>query len=302
MNVVFVLTDNMLAAGTMLPIEMWRAAEQTRIGASDKRSADQLKVITTATQTCAVHTQAGMDLVPACSIEDVDAADVVYLPALWRNPKPVLRKNAALSPWLRQLFEQACLLAAVGTGCCFLAEAGLLDGKSATTHWHYLDQFQAAYPRVLLKRDYFITQSGSIYCAASVNALADVTVYLIERFYGREIAAHVERNFSHEIRRPYDKYRYFDGDDLQHSDESIVEVQLWMKRHIADSIPMATIATRFGLSQRSLNRRFRKASGTCPWSSTTCCAATPDNGRWQAGRSVGRPRRKPPERTGSHRS
>ena len=156
MNVVFVLTDNMLAAGTMLPIEMWRAAEQTRIGASDKRSADQLKVITTATQTCAVHTQAGMDLVPACSIEDVDAADVVYLPALWRNPKPVLRKNAALSPWLRQLFEQACLLAAVGTGCCFLAEAGLLDGKSATTHWHYLDQFQAAYPRVLLKRDYLL--------------------------------------------------------------------------------------------------------------------------------------------------
>ena len=145
-----------------------------------------------------------------------------------------------------------------------MAEAGLLDGKSATTHWHYLDQFQAAYPRVLLKRDYFITQSGSIYCAASVNALADVTVYLIERFYGREIAAHVERNFSHEIRRPYDKYRYFDGDDLQHSDESIVEVQLWMKRHIADSIPMGTVATRFGLSQRSLNRRFQNAIGMSP--------------------------------------
>ena len=55
MNVVFVLTDNMLAAGTMLPIEMWRAAEQTRVGASVKRTEDQLKVITTATQPRAVH-------------------------------------------------------------------------------------------------------------------------------------------------------------------------------------------------------------------------------------------------------
>lgn len=262
MNVIFVLTDNMLAAGTMLPVEMWRAAEQTRL--AGKRETERLSVITVATGGHTVHTQAGIDLAPQYSLEQANTADVVYLPALWRNPRPVLKKNAALIPWLQTRFEQGCLLAAVGTGCCFLAEAGLLDGKSATTHWHYLDQFQAAYPRVMLKRDYFITQSGSIYCAASVNALADVTVYLIERFYGREIAAHVERNFSHEIRRPYDKYRYFDGDDLQHSDEIIVEVQLWMKRHLADNIVMASIAKRFGISQRSLNRRFRSAIGVSP--------------------------------------
>ena len=262
MNVVFVLTDNMLAAGTVLPIEMWRAAEQTRVG--NKQSGKRLNIVTVGAEQRAMDTQSGIDLMPSASIAEVNVADVVYLPALWRNPRPVLRENSALLPWLRARFEQACLLAAVGTGCCFLAEAGLLDGKSATTHWHYLDQFQAAYPRVLLKRDYFITQSGSIYCAASVNALADVTIYLIERFYGREVAAHVERNFSHEIRRPYDKYRYLDGDDLQHSDESIVEVQLWMKRHIGDRIPMSTIAKRFGISQRSLNRRFQRAIGLSP--------------------------------------
>ncbi len=262
MNLVFVLTNNMLAASSMLPIEMWRAAEQTRIAA--KSGGEALSVMMVSRDQQPVSSQAGIDVHPTAALNDIKSADVVYIPALWRNPRPILRENADLTPWLRNWFEQGSLLAAVGTGCCLLAEAGLLDGKSATTHWHYLDQFQANYPHVLLKRDYFITQSGSIFCAASVNALADVTVYLIERFYGREIALHVERNFSHEIRRPYDKYRYFDGDDLQHSDESIVEVQLWMKRHLADTIPMKEVARRFGLSQRSLNRRFREAIGLSP--------------------------------------
>lgn len=155
-------------------------------------------------------------------------------------------------------------MAAVGTGCCFLAEAGLLDGKSATTHWHYLDEFQRDYPHINLKRDYFITESGSIFCAASVNALADVTVYLIERFYGTEIASLVERNFSHEIRRPYEKYRYFDGDDLQHVDETVVEVQLWMKRHMNELVEIPSLASFFGLSARTLSRRFKVAIGKSP--------------------------------------
>ncbi|MEM7466827.1 MAG: helix-turn-helix domain-containing protein [Pseudomonadota bacterium] len=264
MKLLFVLTDNMLAASGMLPIEMWRAAEQTRLGT--KSSGESLEVVTVAIDDEPKLTQAGIKLVPDSTTGDSKSADLVYLPALWRNPRPTLKRHVALLPWLRKLFESGCLLAAVGTGCCFLAEAGLLDGKSATTHWHYLDRFQADYPRVLLKRDYFITQSGSIFCAASVNALADVTVHLIERFYGRDIALHVERNFSHEIRRPYEKYRYFEGDDLQHSDETIVEVQLWMKRHLGETISMPNLARRFRLSQRSLNRRFNDAIGVSPLS------------------------------------
>ena len=264
MNLVFVLADNMLAASSLLPIEMWRAAEQARI--ASRVAAEPLNISTVARNMEPVATQAGISLNPSESLESVAGADVVYLPALWRNPRPVLSKNTVLTPWLKKLFGDGCLLAGVGTGCCFLAEAGLLDGKSATTHWPYLDQFQAAYPHVLLKRDYFITQSGSIFCAASVNALADVTVHLIERFYGRKTALLVERNFSHEIRRPYEKYRYFEGDDLQHSDEIVVEIQLWMKRHINDSVGMSEIAKRFGLSQRSMHRRFQKAIGMSPLS------------------------------------
>jgi len=262
MKLAFVLAENMLVASAMLPLEMWRAAESTATGQGAQDA--PLETCLVAVDFAPVPNQAGLPIVAETDFDDEQLFDVVYLPALWRNPRRVLRRNEAMYGWLKTQFAGGAMLAAVGTGCCFLAEAGLLDGKSATTHWHYLERFARDYPNVLLKRDYFITQAGSIFCAASVNALADVTVHLIEHFYGRAVSSHVERNFSHEIRRPYDKYRYLEGDDLQHSDELIIEIQLWLQRHLNQTITIPGIATKFGLSTRTLARRFRAATGLSP--------------------------------------
>lgn len=262
MRLGFVLAENMLAAGTMLPLEMWRAAESTARGRGGAES--PLGTTLFASDLVPVPTQSGVAIMAEATFDETQAMDVVYLPALWRNPRPVIRRNAPMFDWLVRQFEDGAMLAAVGTGCCFLAEAGLLDGKSATTHWHYFERFARDYPKVMLKRDFFITQAGSIFCAASVNALADVTVHLVEHFYGRGVASHVERNFSHEIRRPYEKYRYLEGDDLQHTDELIIEIQLWMQRHLNQPIEIPNVAEKFGLSARTLGRRFRAAIGCTP--------------------------------------
>ncbi|MFT4562716.1 MAG: transcriptional regulator GlxA family with amidase domain [Gammaproteobacteria bacterium] len=262
MRVGFVLTQNMLAASAMLPLEMWRAAESTAFGWN--KADATLSTTLFATQTEPVTTQSGISITPEANFDASLPMDVVYLPALWRNPRRVIQLNRPMLDWLVTQFESGAMLAAVGTGCCFLAEAGLLDGKSATTHWHYLERFARDYPKVMLKRDYFITQAGPLFCAASVNALADVTVHLIEHFYGRAIASHVERNFSHEIRRPYEKYRYLEGDDIQHTDELIIEIQLWMQRHLSQPMAMPEIARKFGLSPRSLSRRFKTATDRSP--------------------------------------
>ena len=263
MRLAILLADHMLAASAMLPIEMWRAAASTAAGR--RRASDELRVdLLAAHPGETIATQAGIVLAPTAELHANTVYEVIYLPALWRNPRPVLKRASALQPWLRRQFESGALIAAVGTGCCFLAEAGLLDGKSATTHWHYFAQFARDYPRVQLKRQYFITQAGPLFCAASVNAMADVTVHLIEKFYGRAIASHVERNFSHEIRRPFEKYRFLEGDDLQHTDELIVEVQLAMQRRLQEPLRMVSLACEFGLSARSFDRRFREATGASP--------------------------------------
>lgn len=262
MRLAFVLTDQMLAASCLLPIEMWQAAAGTAAGQS--RSQMALESCLLSVDGAPVGTQAGLALAPTTQLQESGPFDVVYLPALWRNPRPVLGRNRALSPWLVEQHAAGATIAAVGTGCCFLADAGLLDGKAATTHWHYFDRFERDYPQVRLKREFFITQAGRLYCAGSVNALADVTVHLIEQFFGRAVAGHVERNFSHEIRRPYDRYRYLEGDEWQHTDEVILEVQWRMQRDLATPWRVPTLAAEFGMSARTLDRRFRQATGQGP--------------------------------------
>jgi len=262
MRLAFVLTDQMLAASSLLPIEMWRAAAET--GAGRQRVAREVEIVTLSSDGRPAATQAGIELVPRCAVTAAGDFDVVYLPALWRNPRKQIAKHRTLLPWLVAQAARGTTIAAVGTGCCFLAEAGLLDGKAATTHWHYFERFARDYPNVRLKRQYFITQADRLYCAGSVNALADVTVHLIEQFFGREVASHVERNFSHEIRRPYDEYRYLEGDELQHADEAILGVQWRMQRELARPLRMAELAREAGMSARTLDRRFHEATGLSP--------------------------------------
>jgi transcriptional regulator GlxA family with amidase domain len=152
----------------------------------------------------------------------------------------------------------------VGTGVCFLAEAGLLDGKAATTHWHYFDQFQKDYAAVQLKRQYFITQAGNLYCAASVNSLADLTVHFIQRFFGKMIASHVERHFSHEIRQAYETSGFFEAEKNRHPDEDITQIQIWLQDNYQRDILFPQVASRFSMSVRTLNRRFKNALGQTP--------------------------------------
>ncbi|WP_111640600.1 GlxA family transcriptional regulator [Marinimicrobium alkaliphilum] len=263
LDIVFVLSDKMLATSATLPMEMLQTAVNA---ARRERNAKhpQLNIRTAALTSAPVTTLAQLRLAPDTTLDTIEKADIVYLPGLWRNPRPIVRGQPALLDWLRQRYEQGSLLSAVGTGCCFLAEAGLLRGKAATTHWHYFDQFQKDYPDVQLKRQHFITQAGNLYTAASVNSLADLTVHFIQRLYGKAIASHVERHFSHEIRRSYESSGYFEHAQNPHPDEDIVQVQIWLQDNYSRQVSFVDVARQFGMSLRTFNRRFKAATNQAP--------------------------------------
>jgi transcriptional regulator GlxA family with amidase domain len=260
----FLLVDGMLATSATLPAEMLRAAQSAAEGRRD--NTHQLDLATVAVSRKRIVTRAGFALSPDMSLNLKQArpADIIYVPALWRNPRPVLRRHTAVIEWLRQAYAAGSIIAGVGTGCCFMAEAGLLDSRPATTHWHYFERFAQDYPRVHLKRDYFITQADELYCAASVNALADLTVHFIQRLYDKTIAHHIERHFSHEIRRAYESMRYFEGSSDQHSDETVLQIQLWLQDNYPTTVQFAALAEQFDMSVRSMNRRFKLATGKSP--------------------------------------
>ncbi|NHN36031.1 helix-turn-helix domain-containing protein [Pseudomaricurvus alcaniphilus] len=258
----FLVIEDMLATSITLPIEMLNLAESAAKG--HDRNAMRLNIASASVRREAVKTRSGFTLQADLVLDNIAHTDMVIIPSLWRNPRPILRKHPEIVAWLKTLNEQGTTLIAVGTGVCFLAEAGVLNGKAATTHWHYFDQFQRDYPDIDLKRQYFITQAGNIYCAASVNAVADLTVHFIHRTYGKDIANQVQRNFSHEIRRPYESTSFYDDKYRLHPDESIVQAQIWLQDNSQREIFLKDVAARFDMSVRSFNRRFKAATGKTP--------------------------------------
>ena len=252
-----VLTPGMLTTGTAYPYEMWAAAFD-RVRAKRLIGDTQLHLITVSEKLSTGR----LPLQPDIDIQNSPPLDVVYLPALWRNPRLVLRDTEKiLIPWIVSHYDKGAQIAAVGSGVSLLAATGLLDRRPATTHWYYFDEFRREYPLVDLKSDFFITKSQSLFCTASINSLADVTVHMIEHFFDSETALHVERNFSHEIRRDYKKHGFSEGGEAPSNDEIVIEALGWIRENVASNFSINALAQTVGVSRRTLDRRFRAATG-----------------------------------------
>ncbi len=263
LSVAFVLYPRVLHGSITLPLEMLTAADHFDRVRHKSESRLQLHVATADGKPLA--STGILSIQPTSSLDQLTDIDLLYLPTLWRNPLPVLHRQRHLLSFLQGMASRQALICAVGTGSCFLAEAGLLNGKPATTHWYFMETFSRLYPGVELKRQHLITRAGNLYCAGSVNAVADLTCYFIEHFYGPQIARQVESHFSPEIRRSYRQQGYFEGEvNLQHHDELMIDAQQWLHEHFADPLSFADVARQLGMSQRTLNRRFKLATGMSP--------------------------------------
>jgi transcriptional regulator GlxA family with amidase domain len=258
-KIALLLYDQMLATSVSLPVEMLRAGEAVALQAN--RHAPRLSIQMVAESIKPISTRALIKLLPDIDIDHAQRPDFTFIPSLWRNPRPTIAKQPKMLQWLSDIWGKGSTLIGGGTGVCLMAEAGILDYHPATTHWHYVEQFKRDYPKVDLKPDFFITQSERTYCAASVNALADIVVHIIFQIYGQDAAQQVERNFSHEIRKPYEEQRYLEGAVDRHPDELISQIQFWLKTNLNTELSLNDIAQQFGISQRSFTRRFKYATG-----------------------------------------
>lgn len=248
-----------LATSISLPLEMLNAASES--AQIKERGVTKLTIAIAGYSLGAVKTAGALSIMAPTTFEQISQTDLVILPSLWRKPEHSLKKHPKLIPWLKAMADQGALICAVGTSSYFLAEAGLLNEKPATTHWHYCDHFAARYPQVELKSEYLITKAENIYCAGSINSVADLVVHLIGQFYSQDIARQVEAQFSPEIRRRFEDHAYSQAETGLHQDEVIIEAQEWLRQHYSDSVRLAELATKLGLSVRTFNRRFKQSAG-----------------------------------------
>ncbi|MBB3046679.1 transcriptional regulator GlxA family with amidase domain [Litorivivens lipolytica] len=258
-NIALLALPNALTSSLSLPLEMLQAtSDQLRMA---RQKAPQVQLLGFDREP--VKAAGGLSLSPEASLDEAGNLDLIILPTRWRHPLKGIDLKP-LSGWLNEQYRSGSTLCTVGTGSYLLAESGLLNKRPATTHWHYFEDFAERYPEVDLIRNYLITETERIYCAGSINSIADLLVHIIGERWGTTIAHRVERQFSPEIRRPFHSHAYRVGQTDLHRDEAIALVQSYISKHFSGPIQLSQLAEQAGLSERSLTRRFKQATGQSP--------------------------------------
>ena len=173
--------------------------------------------------------------------------------------------NQAIVEWLRQRAPKARRVASVCSGAFLLAEAGLLDGRHATTHWRYVQRLAAAYPNVTVEPDPIYVRDGNVYTSAGMTAGMDLALALVEEDCGMEIALSVARSMVIYMRRPGGQAQFSAALRRQTADDSpISRVLHWITEHLDEPLSVDRLSEIAGMSPRNFSRVFLRDSGTTP--------------------------------------
>ncbi len=213
-----------------------------------------------------VNSEQGLGL---CGLQplpgDVDADDVIVVPGSTAMRRGVLARDRTvrnLTVWLRASYDAGATVASVCVGAFALAAAGLLDGRSATTHWKRVDELQRAFPRVVVEPNRLYVFDGRIATSAGIASGVDLALALVERDCGSRIAAAAAREMVVTARRPGTHEQLSPFFALRdHTFAEVHTAQDWLVQHAGEPFTLASLAAIAGVSERTLTRQFRAATG-----------------------------------------
>jgi len=174
-------------------------------------------------------------------------------------------RDEALSAWLRARAREVRRLGAVCVGVFLLAEAGLLNGRRATTHWKFGRELAARYPEVRVEHDPLWVKAGNIYTSAGISAGIDLALAWVEEDCGAGLAQEAARELVLFLRRPGGQPQVSVSLASQASEmASIRELQIWIAEHLGTRLSVEDLAGRMAMSVRNFERVFTREVGTTP--------------------------------------
>lgn len=177
---------------------------------------------------------------------------------------PAAAEAAPLAPWLVAQHRRGTRLCSVCAGAFVLAETGLLDGRSATTHWALAEAFAQRFPRVRLDAARLLIEDGGLLTAGGVMAWTDLGLRLIERLLGAAVMLATARLFLIDPAGREQRHYSTPPPRLGHGDPAVLKAQQWLQAHCAERISVAMMARAAGLGERTFLRRFQGATGQTP--------------------------------------
>lgn len=174
-------------------------------------------------------------------------------------------RDAALSDWLKRMAGEVRRLGAVCVGSFLLAEAGLLNGRRATTHWKFVGELAARYPDVGVEHDPLWVKDGNIYTSAGISAGIDLALAWVEEDCGAALAHEAARELVLFLRRPGGQPQVSVSLASQASEmASLRELQIWIAEHLEAKLTVEDLADRMSMSVRTFERVFTREVGTTP--------------------------------------
>lgn len=222
-----------------------------------------------------VAAQSGpLDLVTGVTIhahecmDDVPETDIVFVPNVMVGDMAALRAlDRGLIGWIRRMADAGAHVYSACGGSLVLAEAGLLEGLEATTHWGYASLFESAYPRVRLRTNRILVTAGPdariVSCGGS-SSWQDLVLWLVTQHVGAEEAIRLSKLFLYQWHRDGQLAYASMIQNTSHDDCIVREMQTWIAENYRLPNLVTEMVRRSGLSERSFARRFKSATGYTP--------------------------------------
>jgi transcriptional regulator GlxA family with amidase domain len=207
-----------------------------------------------------VSTLSGFDISVQYDLSALEQADTVIIPA-WHDPDE--RPPQILLDALCEAHRRGARIVGLCLGAFVLAEAGLLEGRTASTHWVWGNDFARKYPNVQLDQKALFYDDGDILTSAGTAAAIDCCLHLLRKDHGAEVANHVARRLVVAPSRHGDQAQYIEQPLPKPTGNDLLSKALdWAIEHLDHPLGVDLLSSRAGLSRRNFTRRFKAKTGT----------------------------------------
>jgi transcriptional regulator GlxA family with amidase domain len=208
-----------------------------------------------------VATENGFDVLVRHGLDALHGADTVIVPGIGDRAWPL--PDAAIAA-LRDAAARGARVASICTGAFFLAAAGLLDGRRATTHWRYAERLAREFPRVDVDPDVLYIDDGAVLTSAGVAAGVDLCLHLVRRDHGAEAANAVARRMVVAAHRDGGQAQFVERPLPASPGGGLAPTRAWMEQRLHEPLTVNDMARHAGYAPRSFARKFRAETGTTP--------------------------------------
>jgi transcriptional regulator GlxA family with amidase domain len=263
-EVTILFLDGTFSSTAIGPMEVFRNAGTLWNICTGKRPVPCFRVTTASLDGRAVRCDGPVQIKPSAALRDIRRTALIFIPSTGLSLDDAVERNAPVVPWLRSWHKRGTAIASVCSGVGLVAATGLLDGKRATTHWGLAERFRQKYPKVQWMPELMVTEDSGMYCGGGVHASLDLSLHLVERFCGHDIAMQSAKSLLIETPRAWQSGFAVVPLKTEHSDDTISNAQEWLHQNYRKNFSLDVPARRVGMSLRNFVRRFKQATGDSP--------------------------------------